>query len=243
MQYDFDLGFIFQEQYFRLLISGFVTTVVLTFAALALAFCVGSLLTGLRLTGSRVADGFVVCYVAFHRNVPMVVHILFWYFGVLALLPRVLTDWLNDNNAEFVMALIAIGLVGSAYISEDLRSAVRSIPPGQTEASRALGLNYIRTLRRIILPQAFRIAIPPLVNQTVLIFKNTSLAMAIGVLELTAAGREIENYTFKTFEIYVVITVFYLAFSLLIMWGGGALAERYSIVAREDKATAKAGAQ
>lgn len=240
MQYNFDLGVIFQEQYFSLLVSGFETTVALTLTSLLLAFLVGSLLTGLRLTGWKSADAFVAVYVAFHRNVPMVVHILFWYFGVAALLPMPVTDWLYSHNAEFLMAMIAIGLVGSAYISEDLRSAVRSIPAGQTEAARALGLNYVRTLRRIILPQAFRIAIPPLVNQTVLMFKNTSLAMAIGVLELTAAGREIENYTFKTFEIYLVITVFYLAFSLLIMWAGGLLADRYSTVVRDDAAPVRA---
>ncbi|MCR6497420.1 amino acid ABC transporter permease [Shinella sp. CPCC 101442] len=241
MQYNFDLGVIFQEQYFSLLVSGFSTTIMLTLTSLLLAFLVGSLLTGLRLTGCRSADVFVALYVAFHRNVPMVVHILFWYFGVAALLPATMTDWLYSHNAEFLMAMIAIGLVGSAYISEDLRSAVRSIPAGQTEAARALGLNYVRTLRRIILPQAFRIAIPPLVNQTVLMFKNTSLAMAIGVLELTAAGREIENYTFKTFEIYVVITAFYLVFSLFIMWGGGVLASRYAAVVRDYVAPVKAG--
>lgn len=241
MQYNFDLGVIFQEQYFNLLVSGFSTTILLTVTSLLLAFFVGSVLTGLRLTGWWIADKFVAVYVAFHRNVPMVVHILFWYFGVAALLPQPMTNWLYDHNAEFLMAMIAIGLVGSAYISEDLRSAVRSIPAGQTEAARALGLTYISTLRRVILPQAFRIAVPPLVSQTVLMFKNTSLAMAIGVVELTAAGREIENYTFKTFEIYVVITVFYLVFSLLIMWGGSVLAHRYSTVVRADPTPVKAG--
>jgi polar amino acid transport system permease protein len=241
MQYDFDLGAIFQDQYLRLLVSGFYTTVALTFSGLALAFVVGSLLTSLRLTGWRSLDMFVAIFVAFHRNVPMVVHILFWYFGVASLLPMALADWLYAHNAEFVMALIAISLVGSAYISEDLRSAVRSIPSGQMEASRALGLSYVRTMKRVILPQAFRIAIPPLVNQTVLIFKNTSLAMAIGVFELTAAGREIENYTFKTFEVYLVVTMFYLAFSLLIMWGGAVIARRYTTMVRDKAEPVQAG--
>ena len=87
-------------------------------------------------------------------------------------------------------------------------------------------------MRKIILPQAFRIAIPPLLNQTLLLFKNTSLAMAIGVVELTAAGREIENYTFRTFEAFAVVTVTYLCISFLIMWAGSVLARRYQFIGR-----------
>jgi polar amino acid transport system permease protein len=166
-------------------------------------------------------------YVAFHRNVPMLVHILFWYFGVPALLPQFATDWLNSHGSEFIMSCIAISLVMSAYICEDLRSAVRGIPPGQVEASRALGLSFLQTMRKVILPQAFRIAIPPLLNQTLLLLKNTSLAMAIGVTELTAAGREVENYTFRTFEAYAVVTVIYLVLSFIIMGGGALLQRRY----------------
>lgn len=181
------------------------------------------------MTGSRLANGAIALFVSFHRNVPMVVHILFWYFGVPEILPRPVTDWLNYHGSEFFFAMVAIGLVTSAYVCEDLRSAVRSIPSGQTEASRALGMNYLTTMRKVVLPQAFRIAIPPLMNQTLLLFKNTSLAMVIGVAELTASGRAIENITFMPFEAYAVVTVLYLAISFLLMWGGSVLARRYSI--------------
>ena len=191
------------------------------------AFLVGSLLAVIRLTGSPVANALIALYVAFHRNVPMLVHILFWYFGVPALLPQAAADWLNAHGSEFILSCIAIGLVMSAYVCEDLRSAVRGIPPGQVEAARALGLGFLRTMRCVVLPQAFRIAIPPLLNQTLLLVKNTSLAMAIGVAELTAAGREIENYTFRTFEAYAVVTAIYLLLSFLIMGGGALLQRRY----------------
>ena len=82
-------------------------------------------------------------------------------------------------------------------------------------------------MRKVVLPQAFRIAIPPLLNQTLLLLKNTSLAMAIGVTELTAAAREIENNTFRTFEAYAVVTVIYLLLSFVIMGGGAMLQRRY----------------
>src|SRR3546814_13200860 len=106
-----------------------------------------------------------------------------------------LNDTINQWGGEFLFSMIAIGLVTAAYVAEDLRSAIRAIPDGQLEASRSLGLSFLRSMRKVILPQAFTIAIPPLTNQTLLLFKNTSLAMAIGLIELTGAGREIESAT------------------------------------------------
>lgn len=230
MHYVFDFGAIFQGEYPDILLRGLLTTLALTGLAWVLAFAIGMLLAVIRMTGSRLANGIISLYVAFHRNVPMLVHILFWYFGIPQLLPVSAVDWLNSHGSEFPLAMIAIALVTSAYVCEDLRSAVRSIPSGQIEASRALGLSFLRTMRKVVLPQAFRIAIPPLLNQTLLLFKNTSLAMAIGVMELTAAGREIENYTFRTFEAYAAVTVIYLGISFLIMWGGAVLSRRVRIV-------------
>jgi polar amino acid transport system permease protein len=227
MHYIFDFGAIFQGEYPDWLLRGLITTLALAGLAWILAFFVGSLLAVIRLTGSPVANGLIATYVAFHRNVPMLVHIMFWYFGVPALLPAAVTGWLNSHGSEFILSCIAIGLVMSAYVCEDLRSAVRGIAPGQVEAARALGLSFLKTMRKVVLPQGFRIAIPPLLNQTLLLLKNTSLAMAIGVTELTAAGREIENNTFRTFEAYAVVTVIYLVLSFLIMGGGAILQRRY----------------
>ena len=127
---------------------------------------------------------------------------------------------------------IAIGLALSAYISEDLRGGIRSIPKSQIEAARALGLSYLQAFRRVVMPQAIRIALPTLINHTVLLFKNTSLAMAIGVSELTYVTREIESQTFKTVEVYLLATVLYLGISLLIMAGGAWLERRVAIPAR-----------
>ncbi|SOE50176.1 Glutamate Aspartate transport system permease protein GltJ (TC 3.A.1.3.4) [plant metagenome] len=232
MQYAFDFGAILQGQYADWLIQGLLTTLALTGLAWVLAFSVGTLLAIIRLAGVRSLNFLISAYVAFHRNVPMLVHILFWYFGVPALLPMALVDEINAMGGEFLMAMTAIALVMSAYVAEDLRSALRAIPAGQFEAARALGLSYMQTMRKVMMPQAFRIGIPPLVNQTLLLFKNTSLAMAIGVAELTKAAREIENVTFKVFEAYAVVTVMYLVLSLLIMWGGDALARRNRLGAR-----------
>lgn len=226
MNYTLDFASLLEGDYPALVLQGVLTTLKMTLLAWLIAFVLGSFLTILRTLNIRVINYLIALYVAFHRNVPMLVHILFWYFGVAAIVPEGVNDMINVIGGEFFYATVAIGLVTAAYVSEDLRSAIRSIPSGQMEAARTLGLNYLQAMRKVILPQAFVVSIPTLTNQTLLLFKNTSLAMAIGLIELTGAGREIESATFKTFEIYLVVTVIYLAISLCLMFVGAGLSRR-----------------
>lgn len=232
MNYTLDFGALLNNGYPMLILGGLLTTLKMTVLAWLLAFGLGSMLAILRMLDRRPLNYIIALYIAFHRNVPMLVHILLWYFGVAALLPPELNDAVNQWGSEFLFAMIAIGLVTAAYVAEDLRSATRAIPDGQLEASRSLGLSYLRSMRKVILPQAFTIAIPPLTNQTLLLFKNTSLAMAIGLIELTGAGREIESATFKTFEVYLVVTVLYLAVSLVLMFGGAYISKHRAATAK-----------
>lgn len=232
MNYTLDFASLLSNGYPSLILQGVITTLEMTALAWLIAFALGSLLTVLRTLKIKALDYLIVLYIAFHRNVPMLVHILLWYFGIAAIVPEWLNDRINFLGGEFFYSTIAIGLVTAAYVSEDLRSAIRAIPHGQMEASRSLGLNYMRSMRKIILPQAFIISIPTLTNQTLLLFKNTSLAMAIGLIELTGAGREIESATFKTFEVYLVVTVIYLAISLVLMFVGAYLSKRSAFRAR-----------
>ncbi|MGE4339491.1 MAG: amino acid ABC transporter permease [Pigmentiphaga sp.] len=232
MNYTLDFAALLGNGYPALILGGLLTTLEMTALAWLLAFGLGSVLATLRMLDIRPLNYAIALYVAFHRNVPMLVHILLWYFGVAAVLPAGLNDAINQWGGEFLFSTIAIGLVTAAYVAEDLRSAIRAIPDGQMEASRSLGLSYLRSMRKIVLPQAFAIAIPSLMNQTLLLFKNTSLAMAIGLIELTGAGREIESATFKTFEVYLVVTVLYLAVSLVLMLGGACISKHRSAAAR-----------
>jgi polar amino acid transport system permease protein len=180
----------------------------------------------------RPFEWLVALYVEYHRNVPLLVQILVWYFGVSQLLPRAMRIWINANHGEFLLAAIALGLANAAYVSEDLRSGIRSIPKTQYEAARSIGFGYIATMRWVILPQALRIVIPPLINQTLLLFKNTSLAMAIGVGELTYRTREVDSYTFKTFEAFAVATAIYLVISFAIMALGDYSSRRFKLELR-----------
>lgn len=212
-----DFGAVLHGQYLHWLIAGALTTTVLFFASLACAFVVAVLLILVRSLPVAPAEWLVAAYVNYHRNVPGLVHLFVWYFGVPQLLPAAASGWINDHNGEFILALIALSLNAAAYISEDLRSGLRSIPKTQNEAARALGLSYMQAMGDVLLPQAIRIAAPALINQSLTLFKTTSLAMAIGVAEMTYASRQIENETYRTFETFALASAFYLCGSFLIM--------------------------
>jgi polar amino acid transport system permease protein len=132
------------------------------------------------------------------------------------LLPEGLRMWLYDHNAEMSLAAIALALGSAAYIAEDIRSGLRSIPKEQLEASRALGLSFLQAMRRVILPQSLRVTIPPLVSQTLNLWKNSSIAMVIGVAELMYQAQQVESATFRGFEAFAFATAAYLTISIAI---------------------------
>jgi polar amino acid transport system permease protein len=220
-----DFSILLHDDAPQMLARGIALMLEITALAWILAMVLGTVLALIRMSHHKLAEAAVGAWVEYHQNVPMLVQIFLWYFGIATLLPSGLQFWLNRHGGEFTFATVAIGLATSAYMSEGLRGGIRSIPQSQIEAARALGLSYLQAYRHVIFPQAFRIALPTLVNHTVLLFKNTSLAMTIGVAELMYATREIESRTFRTIEIYLVATVIYLGVSLLIM-AGGSFAER-----------------
>jgi polar amino acid transport system permease protein len=216
----------------QLIAKGLATMLELTAAAWLLAAALGTLLALLRMAPNRAAQAFVTGYVEYHQNVPMLVQLFLWYFGIPTLLPGDWQQWINRQGSEFFFAFLAIALTMAAYVSEGLRGGIRSIPKSQLEAARALGLSYLQSFRLVVLPQAARISLPTFVNHTVLLFKNSSLAMAVGVAELTYVTREIESQSFRTVEVYLFATLVYLGISLLIMAGGGLAERRLRIPAR-----------
>ena len=211
------------------LLWGLKTTILLFAVCWLMAFTIGLALVVVRATEIATCRWIVDAFVAYHRNVPLLVQVMFWYFGMQELLPEGLRYWLYDHNAEFCFAAIALALGNSAYLAEDIRSGLRAIPHTQFEAARSLGCSYMQTMRYIVVPQALRISLPPLVGRALLLFKNTSVAMAIGVAELTYKTREIENLTFKTFTVFGIATLLYLIGTLLIMAFGSWLEKRTRI--------------
>ncbi|MBS0341052.1 MAG: amino acid ABC transporter permease [Proteobacteria bacterium] len=227
---NFDLAVILMSPEFReMLLHGLKITLVIAAGSWLLAMALALVLLTARLTPSRVAQRIVEAYVSYHRNVPTLVQMMLWYFGIASLLPDTAQSWLADHQAEAVFAIISLGLCQAAYFSEDLRSGFRAVPTGQAEAARALGHSYIGAMRFVLMPQAIRNAIPALVNHSVSLFKNSSLAMAIGAAELTHAVKELESRTFRTFEVFLIATVVYLVISLFIMAAGAWLDRRASL--------------
>lgn len=226
----FDLmAILLNAEFGRMLLHGLQTTLVIAAGSWLLAMTLAVALLTIRLTPSRIAQGAVGAYVSYHRNVPTLVQMMLWYFGIASLLPPDVQGWLSEHRAESVFAIIALGLCQAAYFSEDLRSGLRAVPPGQAEAARALGHGFVGSMRFVLMPQAIRNAVPALVNHSVSLFKNSSLAMAIGATELTHAVKEIESSSFRAFETYLIATVTYLAISLLLMAAGAWLGRRYGI--------------
>jgi His/Glu/Gln/Arg/opine family amino acid ABC transporter permease subunit len=174
----------------------------------------GVLSGALRTVSFRPLRALATFYVEFFRNVPLLVWMFFWYFGVPPLLPQAVQDWVLAHGLEFWAAVFALGVYSGARFSEVLRSGIQSIPRTQLEASVASGLTVVQAYRYVILPIALRLIIPPATNESVNLLKNSSVALTISVAELTFQTRQIETYTAKAIEALTAGTLIYLVLCL-----------------------------
>lgn len=224
---DFDWGFLSTGNYAQKLGTGVLTTLELFGTAWVGGLVMALIIVGLRAVPFRPLGILMRLFVEYHRNVPTVVQIMVWYFGMPQLLPEDLRLWINQGQSEFLFAAVALSLNVSAYYSEDIRSGLRAIPTTQLEAARSIGLSAASAMRYVTVPQALRISVPPLLNRSLILFKDTSLAMVIGVTELTYQVKAIENLTFRSFEVFAIATGVYLACSLIIMGLGAWFGKRF----------------
>jgi polar amino acid transport system permease protein len=229
MDYASRFGSILSGEYLQLILSGAELTLVLFACAWILGVVLALALTVLRSVEFKPTQYLVALFVEYHRNVPLLIQLFVWYFGLASFLPDVINDYLNDHGAEMGFAIIALALNKAAYMSEDFRSGLRAIPITQFEAGRAIGLSYLGSMRYVILPQAWRLALPALLGQTLFLFKATSLAAAIGVAELSYQSKYIESQSFLIFEVFAVVTVLYMIGSFLIMWLAAVLGARFKL--------------
>lgn len=216
-------------KYHEWLVSGFLLSIRLLLAALVLSLLLAVVVAILRLSDWKPLRVIGTVYVESIRNIPLLAHMLFWYFGAPEILPDVIRKWLYAQNIEMMSALIALVLYTSAYMAEDLRSGIRSIPRQQLEAGRSLGFSFLRTMQLIILPQSLRLVIPPLISQTLNLWKNTSIAMVIGVAEMMFQASQVESATFKGFEPYAFATAGYIVLSMLITLCSHAYEHKYPL--------------
>ncbi len=198
------------------LLHGLLTTLELSVLGWLLAVTLGILSGALRTMPFAPLRWLAEIYVEFFRNVPLLVWMFFCYFGVSPRLPQLVQDWLFEHGVEFWSGVLALGVYHGARLSEVIRAGIQSIPKLQFEAALCTGLTVGQAYRLVILPIALRLIIPPATNETLNLIKNSSVALTIGVAELTFQTRQIETYTARAFEALAAGTVIYLVLCLSI---------------------------
>jgi len=222
-------GELLAPKYLNWLIQGFAVTLVVSALSCLVATGLGFVLCLGRIARSRLIAWPVRSYLSLFRNTPLLVQLFFWYFGASALLPDTLRDWLNTPHGwdlmlfglrwppfEYIAGFVGLTLYTSAFIAEEFRAGVRGVPVGQVDAAAALGMNRLQIWCHIVMPQAVRIALPPLLGQYMNAIKNSSMTMAIGLAELSYASRQVETETFKTFQAFGIATLLYIAVIIVI---------------------------
>lgn len=216
MNYQFDWNAVLTGEYGRWIVDGLIVTLQISAVSIVLSLILGTIVAVMRLTRVKLLEWTALAYTEFFRNTPLLVQIFFWYFGSHSVLPEAVNTWLYERDFEFAAGVISLTVYTSAFIAEEIRSGIFAIPKTQLEASRACGLSFLQSMRYIILPQAFRIIIPPLISQFLNLIKNSSLVMTIGVMDLMYMARQIESYAGRGFEAFTVILLIYLAISLAV---------------------------
>jgi glutamate/aspartate transport system permease protein len=219
MSYNWDWGVLFREPYFGWLVSGFGWTVAVSLTAWVIAFSLGSVVGILRTTPSPTLRLIGACYVELFRNVPLLVQMFLWYFVFPELLPEEAGMWVKREMPmpQFTTAAACLGLYTASRVAEQVRSGIQSIGAGQRQAGLAIGLTTTQVYRYVLLPIGYRLIVPPLTSEFLTIFKNSSLALTIGVLEITAQARQIEEYTFQGFEAFTAATLMYIFVTAIVM--------------------------
>lgn len=217
--------------YLGWLASGTMWTLLVSIAAWIIAFSLGSILGVLRTTPLRIPRAIATAYVELFRNIPLLVQMFLWYFVMPEVIPKAWGDWIKTELPnlvelpfaqfsmwEFLAAVMCLGLYTASRVAEQVRAGIQSLPVGQTNAGLAIGLTLPQVYRHVTMPMAYRIIVPPMTSEFLTIFKNSSTALTIGVLELTAQSRQISEYTFKTFEAFTAATLIYIVITLVVIY-------------------------
>lgn len=218
MNYRWDWSVLFQDPYAEWLITGTLMTFAVALSAWVIALVVGTLVGIGRTLPVRPVAFLCTAYVELFRNIPLLVQMFLWYFVVPELLPHDWGTWMKRDMPypEFSTATIALGLYTASRVAEQLRAGIQAVGKGLVAAAYANGFSTMQVYRYVLLPISVRTVIPPMTSEFLTIFKNSSLALTIGVLELTAQSQKIAEYTFHGFEAYTAATVIYVLIALVV---------------------------
>jgi glutamate/aspartate transport system permease protein len=204
--------------FFSSLMSGLGWTVVTALCAWALALLLGIVVGTVRTTSLPWAVRLGNAYVEVFRNIPLLVQMLLWYFVLPELLPQAWGDALKQlPDSQFYTAVVCLAFYMSARIAEQVKAGILALPRGQAMAASAMGLTQPQVYRYVLLPQALRIILPPLSSDFLNTIKNTSVALTIGLMELTARTRAMESYTSQVFESFAAASVIYIVVNVTVV--------------------------
>jgi polar amino acid transport system permease protein len=209
-------------------------TLYIALLAMVLGVLLGVVLAVMRVSRNPIASGLAGIYVWFWRATPVILQLLVVYFGLRQVIEE---DFFRDNWTRWRAAVITFGLNEAAYMAEIVRGGIQSVEAGQMDAAKSLGMTNLQALRRIILPQAFRVIIPPTGNEFIALLKNTSVAFAIGVVELLNAAKIQAARNFKPMELYTVAAFWYLVLVSIFSLGQAELERALAVSERERPET------
>ncbi len=224
----FEWGVVRQYLTTHQVLAGLWITIELTVIAMVIGVALGIVLAVMRLSANPLVSGAGWLYVWFFRGTPVLVQLLFWYF-ISALYPRLslgipfgpefVHGSANSLITPFTAAILGLGLNEGAYMAEIVRAGLLSVDDGQTEAAHALGLTRMQTIRRIVLPQAMRVIIPPTGNETISMLKTTSLVSVIAIPDLLFAVQAVYSRTFQQIPLLLVASIWYLLVTTVLSIG------------------------
>jgi glutamate/aspartate transport system permease protein len=206
--------------YLQYLIVGLGWTLATALAAWVLALAIGAVVGTIRTTPMKWLVRAGNLYVEIFRNIPLIVQMFLWFFVVPELLPQAIGDWIKQMPppwGSYVPAVMCLAIFTSVRVAEQVRAGINSLPRGQRMAGIAGGMSEAQAYRYVILPQAFRIILPPLTSEFMNIIKNSSVALTIGLLELTGRARAMQEFSFRVFEAFATATVIYLLTNLVVV--------------------------
>lgn len=229
--YDFDWSVLWREPYGALMLKGIATTLHLSIMAWILAVTIGVVIGALRVTPWRIGRFVGTAYVQIFRNIPLLVHLFFWYYAAPLLLPKSGQAWLYDHvpNFAYLAGVVGLGAYTASRVAEHFRSGLLAIPHDQYRAAYATGLTTMQTYRYVIMPFAFRIILPAFTTEFLTCFKNSALAMTIGVMETTHTAYYIDSFTWHGLETTTAASLVYLCIAVVIALSMSVIEKRIRI--------------
>ncbi|HAI5985111.1 TPA: glutamate/aspartate ABC transporter permease GltK [Escherichia coli] len=201
--------------------SGFQVTIALSICAWIIAFLVGSFFGILRTVPNRFLSGLGTLYVELFRNVPLIVQFFTWYLVIPELLPEKIGMWfkaeLDPNIQFFLSSMLCLGLFTAARVCEQVRAAIQSLPRGQKNAALAMGLTLPQAYRYVLLPNAYRVIVPPMTSEMMNLVKNSAIASTIGLVDMAAQAGKLLDYSAHAWESFTAITLAYVLINAFIM--------------------------